>query len=91
MMWSLATPTCVAPSASSCSVDVSTPDGRGVRAGVGLPGRPPEVLPEQLVGAVDEVHLHRRRPHGSLGGVEVDDLASEAATVSTADHTSSSS
>ena len=59
MTWSLATPTWVAPSARSCSVEREHADGGGVRPGVGLACRAAEVLAEQLVGAVDEVDLHR--------------------------------
>ena len=58
MMWSLATATWVAPSAISCRVERSTPTVAANGPGVGLLGEAPEVLAEQLVGAVDEVDVH---------------------------------
>ena len=58
MTWSVATPTCVAPVGEQLQRRrqrrrVAAASG----AGVGMAGRQPEVLPEQLVRAVDEVDL----------------------------------
>ena len=61
MTWSLATPTWVAPSSSSASVDRSTPIVAAYGPRV-VAHHPPEVLAEQLVGAVDEMDLHCGEP-----------------------------
>ena len=60
MTWSLATPTWVAPSSNSASVDREHADRRRVLPRV-VAHHPPEVLAEQLVGAVDQVNTHQRR------------------------------
>ena len=60
MTWSVATPRCVAPSSSMPNTDCTTarvpPTSTPVR--VEVPGPRREVLPEELVGAVDEMHAH---------------------------------
>ena len=58
MTWSLATPTCVAPSPTSCSVEPTTPIVAAYGPGLVVAGRLPEVLAEQLVGPVDQMDAH---------------------------------
>ena len=58
MTWSLATPTWVAPSVTSCSVEATTPMVAAYGTASDVAGHLAEMLPEQLVGAVDQMNTH---------------------------------
>ena len=63
MTWSVATPTCVAPSSSMPITDASTPRTAPTSMPDGVARRRHgEVVAEELVGAVDEVDVHGGRP-----------------------------